>query len=328
MNRLLESASAQQIRDHVPHSAKRAVRRAVRSYGSATAHSRPLPDFLIIGTKRGATTSLFRYLQQHPGVRSLFPWFQTMKGTYFFDENYLRGEKWYRSHFPTAPMRRALARQAGGRLVVGEACPYYLYHPLAAERAARTLPHARIIALLRDPAHRAWSHWKASRRAGVEQLSFADALTAEPARLAGEEQRIRADPGYRSIAHRHLSYVSQGRYVGGLTRWLRLFPADQVLILRSEDLFEDPQPLVDEVAHFLGLAPHRLRSARTWGMHADDPPAPAWLPDLGATFVADNRRLEDLLGRRFGWDGTTTLAAHHDHQDPSAGERRGPLTSP
>lgn len=326
MNRVLESAAAQRIRDHVPLIAKRAVGRTARSYGSATAHSRPLPDFLIVGTKRGATTSLFRYLQQHPGVGSLFPSFQTMKGTYFFDENYTRGEDWYRSHFPTAAMRRLLARRAGGRFLIGESCPYYLYHPLAAERAARTLPQARILVLLRDPAHRAWSHWKASRRAGVEPLSFADALAAEPARLAGEEQRIRADPGYRSIAHRHLSYVSQGRYVGGLTRWMSLFPADRVLVLRSEDLFEHPQAVVDEAAQFLGLAPCRLRSVKTWGMHADDPSAPAWLPALDAAFVEDNRSLEELLGRPFGW--TSATAAARDHEDQPAAEHHGPPSAP
>src|SRR3546814_5325274 len=67
----------------------------------ATARWRPPPDYLIIGAKRGGTTSLHAYLGEHPGVMSLFPRPQKIKGTYFFDEGYSRGTKWYLSHFPT-----------------------------------------------------------------------------------------------------------------------------------------------------------------------------------------------------------------------------------
>jgi hypothetical protein len=261
-----------------------------------------MPDYLIIGAKRGGTTSLERYLEQHPGIGSRFPAFQTLKGVYFFDENYQRGERWYRGHFPTAWARRLSALRAPDqRFIVGESSPYYLFHPLAAERAAATAPQTQIIVLLRDPVERAWSHWKASRRGGIESLSFADALAAEEERLAGEEDRIRSTPGYTSVAHRHQSYAAQGRYVHSLPRWLDAFPRSQMLILASERLYQDPQGTVDEVTDFLGLTRWPLRNTRKWGNHADDPERPPVLIDVAAAFVEDNKRLEQLLGTSFEW---------------------------
>jgi hypothetical protein len=302
-----ESQRVQSARDRIPDGVKGQVRRAVRAYGSVTSSQRPLPDYLIIGTKRGGTTSLQRYLQQHPRVGGLFPAFQTMKGVYYFDENYHRGERWYRSHFPSAQMRRlSEVARSKERIVVGESSPYYLYHPLAAERAAATVPQAKIIVLLRDPVERAWSHWKASRRRGDEDLPFADALAAEAARLEGEEDRIRMTPGYHSVAHRHLSYVAQGRYVHSMSRWLKCFPRDQVLVLASEEFYRDPQAVVDRASEFLGLVPQTLLNQRPWGHHADDPDRPPWLPDLAKTFADDNRDLEELLGVQFEWVKAST----------------------
>jgi hypothetical protein len=97
-----------------------AAKWALRRYGAATAHRRPLPDFLVIGAKRGGSTSLFRNLVTTPGVLPLFPRREDLKGTYYFDVFHDRGEAWYRSHFPTTGARR----RAGRPLAVGEATPY------------------------------------------------------------------------------------------------------------------------------------------------------------------------------------------------------------
>jgi hypothetical protein len=225
----------------------------------ATTSWRPPPDFLIVGTKRGGTTSLHAYLAEHPGVLPLFP-APNAKGTYFFDEEFERGERWYRSHFPTARTRRRVARRTGDRVVTGESSPYYLFHPLAPERAKAMVPGAQIVVLLRDPVVRAYSHYRERMRHDTEPLSFVEALDAEEARLAGEEDRIRREPGYRSLAHRHQSYVAQGRYATPVARWLDAF-GDQVLVLRSEDLYADPQDVYDQVLRHLGLAPRRLTDA-------------------------------------------------------------------
>src|SRR5436189_26280 len=124
---------------------------------------RPLPDFLILGAQKAGTTALYAYLRWHPQVTG-----PSFKEVSFFDRHYARGERWYRAHLP---VRR--------RAVVGEASPSYLFHPLAPERVARMLPEARLIALLRNPVDRAFSHYQHEVALGREQLSFEDALAGE-----------------------------------------------------------------------------------------------------------------------------------------------------
>ena len=126
----------------------------------ATSALRRGPDFVIIGAKRGGTTSLYRYLHEHPSIQPLFPGRQHVKGVHYYDSNYERGLRWYRSHFPLEAGGRHLVRPARRPAIAGEASPYYLFHPLAAERLARDFPGVRIIVNLRDPVDRAYSHYK------------------------------------------------------------------------------------------------------------------------------------------------------------------------
>ena len=76
---LLAQAKARDVARHV-------AKRAVRGYGVVTARWRPHPDFLLIGAKRGGTTSLWRYLDEHPDILRLFPRPEKIKGVYYFDE--------------------------------------------------------------------------------------------------------------------------------------------------------------------------------------------------------------------------------------------------
>ncbi len=155
----------------------------------------------------------------------MFPSRQRIKGTSFFTTNWDKGQSWYRSHFALAAHRRVRTRRDGTPPITGEATPYYLFHPLAPERAAAVTPDARIVAILRDPVDRAYSHYRERARHGAEMLSFEEALAAEEERLEGEESRIIEEPGYVSPAHEHLSYVAQGRYASMLERWYRRLPA-------------------------------------------------------------------------------------------------------
>lgn len=277
-----------------------ATKAALRHYGSLTHPYRPVPDFLIIGAKRGGTTSLWKYLQEHPGVLPNFPAPENPKGTYFLDEGFQRGTAWYRSHFPSSAARSWHERQLGYRPVVGEATPYYLYHPLAPRRARALVPEALVIALLRNPIERSFSHYK-ERRNHTEALPFADAIAAEEERIRGEHERILADPTYVSFAHRHQTYLDQGRYADMLQRWSDAYPADQLLVVTSEEFYRDPQALVDDITDRLGLPRHRLLHPEP---HNDEPSA-AMAPELRAEIAErlapDIRRVEEFLGRPTGW---------------------------
>ena len=95
----------ERVKRAIPPRVTERVRESLVGYGERTSDRRPLPDFLIIGTKRGGTTSLWRYLIEHPGVLPTVPRAEKIKGIYYFDENFHRGDQWYRSHFPTRARR-------------------------------------------------------------------------------------------------------------------------------------------------------------------------------------------------------------------------------
>jgi hypothetical protein len=295
----MSTALAERQRSRVGEPLRTGVKRSLRLYGELTAGLRGLPDFLIIGAKRGGTTSLYNYLLEHPAVLPLLPARQHIKGAHFLDSNFHRGTRWYRSHFPTGPYRRL--RERGGPVAVGEASPYYLFHPLAAERAASLMPDARLIVLLRDPVERAYSHWKERVRHGAEPLGFEEALEREPERLAGEAERILREPGYSSFAHEHHSYIAQGRYLDMLPAWLERFGHERMLIMPSEGFYTDPQAAVDRVTAFLGLPGRRLRSRVKHNYHPATDMRPETRRHLGELFAQHNRDLARLLGLRLDW---------------------------
>jgi len=282
-----------------------AAQQGFRLFGAATAPLRIDPDYLVIGTKRGGTTSMARWLLDHPDVRGLYPAMENRKGTYFFDVNYGRGHRWYRSHFPVGLVHRSLGRRDGTVPLIGDATPYYLHHPHAPARARRHAPDAKIIVLLRHPVDRALGHWAERTRNGVETLPFAEAIRAEADRLRGEEQKMIDDPSYVSFAHQHRSYADQSRYARGLSRWFEQFPRDQILVLRSEDLYADPAAVYGQTLDFLGLAPHEPKAFAAWNMKAKDPIEPADRAFLEEALRADVSELEHLLGRSMQWEGFT-----------------------
>ena len=109
----------------------------------------------------------------------------------------------------------------------------------------RDLPDVKLIVALRDPVARAFSHHWDRTKNGVETLSFADAIDREEDRLSGERARLIEYPASTSHAYEHFSYLARGRYAEQLEAWFELFPREQVLVLRSEDLYRDPQVTYD-----------------------------------------------------------------------------------
>lgn len=281
---------------------KAAAKKGIRRLGVVTAPVRQLPDFLVIGAKRGGTTSLFNYLLQHPCVPTLFPSRSNIKGVHFFDTNFARGVAWYRSHFPSLPYRAYQRRARGRETVAGEASPYYIFHPHAPRRAHRVVPAAKLIVLLRNPVDRAYSHYRERVRHAREPLSFEEAVEQEPVRLKGEVERMLEDESYYSYAHEQSSYVSQGIYVDQLKAWLELYSRDRVCILRSEDFYADPQRAYDRVLAFLGLPPWQLRNMRRYNFHPSLELKPSTIRELAEYFAPHNQRLGEYLGMDLGWD--------------------------
>ena len=139
--------------------------------------------------------------------------------------------------------------------MVFEASGYYVYHPFALERIAHDMPSVKLVVMLRDPVERAFSAYKHELARGFERESFEKALELEDSRLAGEIDRMQADPRYESVAHRHHSYRRRGHYAEQLERTFRLFPREQVHVIDSEAFFAEPASEYERVLAFLARAP-------------------------------------------------------------------------
>ena len=201
-----------------------------------------LANFFIIGAGKAGTTSLYHYLDQHPEV-----YMSPLKEPNFFAlegerPNY-RGpddeERINRRSVTNLDEYEALFAAASGEKAMGEASPMYLRSKKAPEGIRRRIPEARLIAILRDSAERAYSAYPNQRRDGREPLSrFVDALEAE-----AERGRDNWAPGWQ--------YRLDGLYHEQLGRYYEAFPPNQIKVYLYEDLRDDPLGLVRDVLSFL-----------------------------------------------------------------------------
>ncbi len=278
-----------------PPVVKRTVRNAIRLARRPGATGRVFPNFFIIGAQRAGTTSLFHYLDRHSAVVGPM----REKGVHYFDANYHRDLTWFRSHFPTAEAVARRAEATGTTVAVGEGSPYYLFHPMVPARVAGALPDARAIAILRDPVDRAISHHQHETARGHESLGLADAIAAEPGRLAGAVAALRADPTLVHYAHQHHAYVARGQYAEQLERWFDAIGRDQVLVVSSADLNERPADVVAEAVAFLGLDPMPEIDYPRYNKREYDKGDAAIRSQLAEAFADSNARVAEMTGIRF-----------------------------
>jgi len=184
-----------------------------------------LPDFLVIGAMKAGTTAMEYYLDAHPEAK-------TVQGeVHYFCCSLHRGPDWYRA--------KCRIEGLGPDELLGEKTPDYLFNPRAPAAAAELIPDARLIAILRDPVTRAYSHYNYMKGLGTEDLSFAEALDAEPER-----------PGKNGW---QLAYTGMGRYAEQLERWTQYYPRSQLHVMIYEDFKADPAGEFARVCDFLGL---------------------------------------------------------------------------
>lgn len=191
-----------------------------------------LPDFLILGEMKCGSTTLWELLSRHPRI-----YFPEEKELHYFNERPDRAAASlaeYAAWFAAAPPDR----------LAGEATPNYLFDADAGLRIRETLPDVRLIAILRDPVVRAWSHYWHNVRRGREPLGFEQALDAEPQRLAAD-----------AVGRLHFSYASRGRYVESLEGYAALFGRERLCVVLLEDLTSRAESVMRQVFAHLGLDP-------------------------------------------------------------------------
>jgi hypothetical protein len=185
--------------------------------------------------------------------------------------------------------------------VTFESSPYYMFHPLAAERIAKDLPGVRLLVLLRDPVERAYSGHAHEVAHGFETEPFEAALKLEPVRLDGQAERIAADPGYFSYSHQHHSYLARGEYVQQLERLERHFGRDRLHVVDSGDFFADPEAVYDGVLAFLGLPNRGYPAFKRRNARPRAPMSDAVRTSLEEHYRSYDERLAAWLGHEPSW---------------------------
>lgn len=232
------------------------------------------PKFLIVGSNKCGTTSLYHYLVKHPNVLPA-----STREIHYFDKKYNLGSEWYFSQFPFLCNDRDF--------ISGEASPSYLYHTEAPTRIATTLADVKIIILIRNPVDRSVSFYNYSVRNYKETLSIEDFF------LGWKKQE---NPRYNRC-------MSEGAYINYLPLWFNIFPEDRIMVIRSEDFFEFPNQVFQDVQSFLGLEKYSLDNYKNYkpGKYKEGSIPKAVTDYLLDYFTPYNQRLEHYLGRSFKW---------------------------
>jgi len=243
------------------------------------------PNFIIIGTVKGGTTSLYNYICQHPEVLPA-----SEKEVRFFNQQFEVKKDWYFAHFPPIPQ--------GAKFLTGEASPTYIYEDEVAARIRETVPDVKLIAVLRNPADRAVSHYYMLKKLGQENRTLEKAIDGEMEVLSKVTKRSLEELSFRD----KMGYLRCGLYVYFLQEWARLFPRNQLLILKSEDLYQQPEQTMKQVFDFLGLSNYENGDYKNY--FAGDYPQvnEEMRHKLSGFFEPHNRKLEAFLGRKLNWE--------------------------
>lgn len=178
-----------------------------------------LPDFVIIGAAKSATTWLLQNLQAHPQI------FMPDPELHYFSRYFDRGDAWYRAHFESA---------AQG-MVIGEKSASYLPHQDAPKRLRALLPEARLVAPLRNPIERAYSDFCRHFRRGRVGRNLARCLDADGTPIP--------------------RLLEDGLYFRHLSAFLTEFPGAQLKVILHDDIRRDPVPVLREVCAHIGVEP-------------------------------------------------------------------------
>ena len=197
-----------------------------------------MPNFFIVGAQKAGTTSLYQYLNQHPQV-----YMSPRKEPHFFEGMRSEYRRPGRRSVPVSDLAQyqALFAGASDERAIGEASASYLYSPRAPGLIKSSVPDAKLIAILRNPADRAYSNFLYCVQVGREPLgSFAEALQAEEART-----RDKWGPLWY--------YKQKGFYYAQVKRYFDTFGRGQVGVWLYEDLRNDPLGTLREVFRFLDI---------------------------------------------------------------------------
>lgn len=236
--------------------------------------------FVVAGAQKAGTTSLDHYLRLHPEIGMA----RDKELHFFDDESLFSGKK-----IDYANYHRRFTYKKGYR-IYGETTPIYIFWEPAMERIHRYNKDMKIIAILRDPSERAFSHWTMEINRNTETMDFLHCIQHESERTGNPT----------SEENRTFSYVARGFYSNQIRRARRYFPPESVLFLKYEDYLKNQSSTLNYIFEFLEVDPRRYSfRERKWNMaeynRAMRPEEKQYLQDL---YHEDILAVEELLG----WD--------------------------
>ncbi len=200
-----------------------------------------LPNFIIIGAGKCGTTSMHGYLNQHPQIY-LCP----QKETYFFVPEPTRSKLKPWGAITDIDNYSNLFKEASVDCIVGEISTTYYQYYESAKLIHQTLPQSKIIAILRNPANRAFSDYQMHYRKGNEKQDFHALLS----------------PDNR--------FVKPGFYHSELIPFFELFDRQKIKIFLFEDLIDNSQKMMADLFDFIevdsNFVPDISKKSRVGGM--------------------------------------------------------------
>ena len=273
------------LRRYVSKSYNRYVKRGI---SGITASSRVLPDFIIVGTVRSGSTSLYYNICEHPSVLSA-----AYDEIGFFDSNYHLGINWYRSMFPTIKEMENVERKTGFA-ITGEDTPFYLWKEEAAKRIFEMNGDTKIIGIFRNPVDRAYSNYNLAVRSKIEKLTFEEAID--------EEIGFLKKHSFRESVDNKRSYLAKGIYENQIKIWFELFPREQIHLLSTEDMQKNPEETLQKAFRFLEIPdyiiknPQKQKAAEYKKMNNET------REKLVDFYKQHNERFFKTIKKKFDWD--------------------------
>lgn len=261
------------------------------------------PNFFVVGAAKSGTTTLYHALRAHPDV-----YLPAIKEPHLYA--YLadppRSAHLYSDEAHARRFYAELYAGVAGERAIGDASTTNLVVAGVPEIIARDVPDARIVAVLRHPVDRAFSHFGHFKAAGAEELGFLEAIRTEDARQAAGMPFT-------------YQYMGWSRYTVRLRPFIERFGRERVLVHLYDDLSADPAavarrtlrfldvddgvPVLAGVRHndvrLLGPGGRRVRGVRGLLRRTRRHPRldPAIRAELTRELAAEIDALEDLLGR-------------------------------
>ena len=190
------------------------------------------------------------------------------------------------------------------KFITGEASPYYIFHPLSLERIHKTLPDIKLILLLRNPIDRAYSHYMHQRRLKKENVNtFEKVIEKDEERFEVMYKMFKEDKIREYNQEKYgIPYISIGKYVRDVKKLLELFPADQILILKSDEFEQSPLNVIKDVLKFLGITSKEKIDLRKKNIGKYNEMNINTRKKLIDYYKPYNQELQKILNMNLNWD--------------------------